>query len=140
MLLGSSNAKTAVAVVLLVGLMAMTQPAHCAQQQQQRRQGLHDSSAADHTCSAARSPDEVAAPLTPRVGKRRAHHNPAEPSHTTLPPYTPTARQAYEQLVSKLRELDALNGISGLLGWDELVRHVAAAWCSCCGFTPSSSC
>lgn len=29
--------------------------------------------------------------------------------------------QAYDELAKKLRELDALNGISGLLGWDELV-------------------
>lgn len=29
--------------------------------------------------------------------------------------------KAYEELTGKLRELDALNGISGLLGWDELV-------------------
>jgi Zn-dependent M32 family carboxypeptidase len=29
--------------------------------------------------------------------------------------------QAYDELAAKLRELDALNGISGLLGWDELV-------------------
>lgn len=32
-------------------------------------------------------------------------------------------KQAYEELTKKLRELDALNGISGLLGWDELVSH-----------------
>jgi hypothetical protein len=31
--------------------------------------------------------------------------------------------QAYEELTKKLRELDALNGISGLLGWDELVSY-----------------
>eukprot|EP00878_Enallax_costatus_P001574 GHUV01001725.1.p1 GENE.GHUV01001725.1~~GHUV01001725.1.p1 ORF type:complete len:544 (+),score=156.71 GHUV01001725.1:74-1705(+) len=29
--------------------------------------------------------------------------------------------KAYDDLAAKLRELDALNGISGLLGWDELV-------------------
>lgn len=34
--------------------------------------------------------------------------------------------QAYEELTKKLRELDALNGISGLLGWDELVSHPKA--------------
>ncbi len=33
-----------------------------------------------------------------------------------------SATQAYDELTKKLRELDALNGISGLLGWDELVR------------------
>jgi hypothetical protein len=32
--------------------------------------------------------------------------------------------QAYDELVKKLRELDALNGISGLLGWDEMVRQL----------------
>jgi hypothetical protein len=35
--------------------------------------------------------------------------------------------QAYDELTAKLRELDALNGISGLLGWDELVSRPAAA-------------
>jgi hypothetical protein len=40
--------------------------------------------------------------------------------------------QAYDELVKKLRELDALNGISGLLGWDEMVRQLLDAllkWC-----------
>jgi hypothetical protein len=35
--------------------------------------------------------------------------------------------QAYDALTKKLRELDALNGISGLLGWDELVRATTVA-------------
>ncbi|KIY91519.1 hypothetical protein MNEG_16445 [Monoraphidium neglectum] len=30
-------------------------------------------------------------------------------------------QQAYEKLCGKLRELNALEGISGLLGWDEMV-------------------
>lgn len=45
------------------------------------------------------------------------------PASSTLPCHV---LQAYDALVKKLRELDALNGISGLLGWDELVsRHRA---------------
>jgi hypothetical protein len=35
--------------------------------------------------------------------------------------------QAYDELTAKLRELDALNGISGLLGWDELVRSSSSS-------------
>ncbi|KAI8464429.1 MAG: putative carboxypeptidase [Monoraphidium minutum] len=35
--------------------------------------------------------------------------------------------QAYGKLVSKLRELNALEGISGLLGWDEMVMMPAGA-------------
>ena len=44
-----------------------------------------------------------------------------------------TTQQAYEKLCSKLKELSALNGISGLLGWDEMVRaccRPAAHWCA----------
>lgn len=39
----------------------------------------------------------------------------------------PTTQQAYDQLCSKLRELNALEGISGLLGWDEMVMMPAGA-------------
>jgi Zn-dependent M32 family carboxypeptidase len=35
--------------------------------------------------------------------------------------------QAYDELTAKLRELDALNGISGLLGWDELVSSSSSS-------------
>ena len=37
-----------------------------------------------------------------------------------------TLLQAYDDLAAKLRELDALNGINGLLGWDELVSILPA--------------
>ncbi len=37
--------------------------------------------------------------------------------------------QAYDKLCGKLKELSALQGISGLLGWDEMwVGWMWAAW------------
>lgn len=38
--------------------------------------------------------------------------------------------QAYDELVGKLRELDALNGISGLLSWDETVSQTVIRFCA----------
>jgi hypothetical protein len=41
--------------------------------------------------------------------------------------------QAYAKVCDKLKEVDALSGISGLLGWDEMVMLVGArcriGWC-----------
>jgi hypothetical protein len=38
--------------------------------------------------------------------------------------------QAYDDLCAKLRELDALSGINGLLSWDELVSFASTDRCS----------
>ncbi len=37
------------------------------------------------------------------------------------PPTLSLTPQAYDALCDRLKELSALNGISGLLGWDEMV-------------------
>lgn len=56
------------------------------------------------------------------------------PCPTPLPPLNRPHHQAYEKLCGKLRELNALEGISGLLGWDEMVggggqyRRLSASW------------
>ena len=45
-----------------------------------------------------------------------------------------TRTKDYDTLCEKLREISTLNGISGLLGWDEQVRTVACLGRNCVNY------
>ncbi|KAF8071085.1 thermostable carboxypeptidase 1 [Scenedesmus sp. PABB004] len=63
----------------------------------------------------------AAAATAPRRAATRRAASRAMAAAAAVESPAPDVTAAYGELVSKLRELDALSGINGLLGWDELV-------------------